>query len=80
MNGASRETGAGLGLQLKSLTGEVIEQAIRFNFFAFNNEPEYEAIITGLDLAIFMSSEKIFVRSDSQLVVGQVNGEYETRD
>ena len=27
-----------------------------------------------------MSSEKIVIRSDSQLVVGQVNGEYETRD
>ena len=50
------------------------------DFPTSNNEAEYEAIIVGIDLAIFVSSEKIFIRSDSQLVVGQVNGDYETRD
>ena len=50
------------------------------NFPASNNEAEYEAIIAELDLAIFVSSEKIVIRSDYQLVVGQVNGECETRD
>ena len=69
----------GLGLQLKALTREIIEQAIRLNFLASNNEAEYEAIIVGIDLAISMSSEKLIIRSDSQLVVGQVNGEYEIR-
>ena len=69
-----------LGLQLKAPTGEVIEQAIRLNFPASNNKAEYEAMIAGLDLTISMSLEKIIIRSDSQLVVGQVNGEYETRD
>ena len=68
------------GCNLNPHLEEVIEQAIRLNFFSFNNEAEYEAIIAGLDLAISVSSEKIIVRSDSQLVVGQVNGEYETRD
>ena len=47
---------------------------------ASKNEVKYEEIIAGIDLAIFISSEKIIIRSDSQLVVGQVNGEYETRD
>ena len=45
-----------------------------------NNEVEYEAILAGIDLAISVSSEKIIIQSDSQLVVGQVNGEYETQD
>ena len=80
MDGASRQTGAELGLQLEAPTGEVIERAIRLDFHTSNNEVEYEAIIAGLDLAISISSEKIIKRSDSQLVVGQVNGEYETRD
>ena len=70
----------GLGLQLKDPTGEVIEQAIHLNFLASNKEAEYEAIITGLNLTISVFSVKIIIRSDSQLVVGQVNGEYETRD
>ena len=46
----------------------------------FNNEAEYEAYLAGIDLVIFVSSEKIIIQSDSQLVVGQVNGEYKTRD
>ena len=80
MDGASRQMGAGLGLQLKAPTGEIIEQAIRLDFPASKNEAEYKAIIVGIDLAIFVCSEKIIIRSDSQWVVGQVNGEYETRD
>ena len=72
--------GAGLRLQLKAPIGEIIEQAIRLDFPASNNEAEYEAIIAGIDLAIFVSLEKIIMRNDSQLVVGRVNGEYETRD
>ena len=78
--GAPRQTGAGLGLKLKAPTGEIIEQAVRLDFPASNNEAEYEAIIVSLDLAISVSSEKIIIRSGSQLVVGQFNGEYETRD
>ena len=78
MDGALRQLGAQLGLQLKAPTGEIID--IRLNFTASNNETEYEAIIAGIDLAISVSSEKIIIRSDSQLVVGQVNGKYETRD
>ena len=41
---------------------------------------ENEAILVGIDLAQSLSSEKLLICSDSQLVVGQVNGEYETRD
>ena len=80
MDNFSQQMGVGLGLQLKAPIEEIIEQAIRLNFSASNNEAEYEAIIAGLDLAISMSSEKIYIRSDSQLVVGQINGEYEARD
>ena len=50
------------------------------DFLVSNNEAEYEAIIARIDLALSISLEKIIIRSDSQLVVGQVNGEYETRD
>ena len=36
--------------------------------------------MAGLDLTISVSSKRIIIRSDSRLVVSQVNGEYETRD
>ena len=44
------------------------------------NVAEYAAIIAGINLAISLSLEKIIIRSDSQLVVEQVNGEYEIID
>ena len=80
MDGASRKTEVGVGLQLKTSTGERIEQAIQLDLPTCNNEAKYEAILTGIDLATSVSLEKIIIQSDSQLVVGQVNREYETRD
>ena len=80
MDGASRQTGAGVGLQLEAPTGERVEQAIRLDFLTSNNETKYEAILTRIDLAQSVSSEKLLIRSDSQLVVEQVNKEYETQD
>ena len=65
MDGAFRKTGAGVGLQLKAPTGERIEQAIRLDFPASNNEAEYEAIVADIDLAISVSSEMIIIQSDS---------------
>ena len=80
MDGASRRTGVGLGLQLKAQTREIIEQDICLDFPASNNEAKCEAVIAGIDLIISVSSEKIIIRSNSQLMVGQVIGDYETRD
>ena len=80
MDGASRQTGAQVDLQLKALTGERVEQAIRLDFPVSNNETEYESILVEIDLAQSLSSKKLLIRSDSQMVVGQVNEEYETRD
>ena len=49
-------------------------------FSASNNESEYVAILAGIELAATVSFDKILIQSDSQLVVGQVNAEYESRD
>ena len=80
MDGASRQTGASISLQLNSPGGDKIEQVVRLGFSASNNESEYEAILAGIELAAAISAEKIIIRSDSQLVVRQVNAEYESRD
>ncbi|RVW31030.1 Retrovirus-related Pol polyprotein from transposon 17.6 [Vitis vinifera] len=55
VDGASRSSGSGVGLLLQSPTGEHLEQAIRLGFSASNNEAEYEAILSGLDLALALS-------------------------
>ena len=77
MDGTSHQMGAGVGLQLKALTREKKEQAIRLDFSTSKNETEYKTIIIGIDLTKYVSLEKLIIRSDSQLVVGQVNREYE---
>ena len=56
MDEVSRQTGVGVGLQLKALTRERLEQAIRLDFPASNNETEYEAILAEIDLAQSVSS------------------------
>ena len=67
-------------MKLKAPIGERIDQAIRLDFPASNNDIEYEEILAGIDPTTFVSSEKIIKQNDSQLVVGQVNREYDTRD
>ena len=59
VDGASRASGSGVGLLLQSLTGEHLEQAIRLGFPASNNEAEYEAILSGLDLALALSVSRV---------------------
>ncbi|RVW60099.1 Gypsy retrotransposon integrase-like protein 1 [Vitis vinifera] len=80
VDGASRSSGSGVGLLLQSPTGEHLEQSIRLGFPASNNEAEYEAILSGLDLALALSVSKLHVYSDSQLVVRHVQKEYEAKD
>ena len=80
VDGASRQSGADIGLQLTSPTGERIEQEVRLSFSATNNESEYVAMIARLELALAMGAASLSIQSDSQLVVRQVNAEFESRD
>ena len=80
VDGASRSSGSGVGLLLQSPLGEQLEQAIRLGFPASNNKAEYEAILSGLDLALTLSVSKLRVYNDSQLVVRHVQEEYEAKD
>ena len=80
VDGASRSSGSEVGLLLQSPTGEHLEQAIRLGFPVSNNEAEYEAILSEMDLALALSISRLRVYSDSQLVVRQVQKEYEAKD
>ena len=65
VDGASKQTGASIGLQLTSSIGERIEQAVRLGFNATNNESKYEAMIVGLEIALAMGANHLSVQSDS---------------
>ena len=53
-----------------------IRYAVKLKYNAANNVVEYEALLTGLKLAIEVRAEHLKVYSDSQLVVNQVKGTY----
>ena len=49
-------------------------------FPATNNEAEYEGILMGLRLGKALRATNLLVQSDSKLVVGQIKGDYETKE
>ncbi|XP_059668819.1 uncharacterized protein LOC132313899 [Cornus florida] len=80
VDGSSNQMGVGIGIQLRTLEGTTLSQAIRLEFNATNNEAEYEALIAGLKLAKELKIKNLIAYNDSQLVIRQVTGEYGTKD
>ncbi|GKV08871.1 hypothetical protein SLEP1_g20442 [Rubroshorea leprosula] len=80
MDGAASIEGSGAGAVLVGPDGFKSEHALRFKFQTTNNAAEYEALVYGLKLASELRVQSIQVFSDSQLVVGQVNGSCDIRD
>ena len=50
------------------------------SFSSTNNEAEYEVLLVGMAMVQKMGGKTMEIFSDSRLVVGQVQGELETRD
>ncbi|XP_077225200.1 uncharacterized protein LOC143858433 [Tasmannia lanceolata] len=80
VDGAANAGGCGAGLVLVSPDSFLVEYAIKLEFEVSNNEAEYEALLSGLDLAIEMNADCLRVHNDFQLIVGQVNGLYEAKE
>nr|CAN74514.1 hypothetical protein VITISV_008334 [Vitis vinifera] len=57
----------------------LLEKAVRLGFHSSNNEVGYEALLIGISLALLVQASHLNIRSDSQLVVNQVQGGYEAR-
>lgn len=51
-----------------------------YQFKSSNNGAEYEPLIAGLRLAISLRVEKLRVKTDSRFVVGQLNGNFATKE
>nr|XP_025611816.1 uncharacterized protein LOC112705182 [Arachis hypogaea] len=75
-----RTVGSGAGIILVSEGGTQIEVSLKFEFPAFNNQAEYEALIAWLKLAEEVGATKEMVFSDSQVVTSRINGEYQAKD
>lgn len=79
VNGSSSKHGSGAGVLLISLEEHKIPYALRFRFKVTNNEAEYEALVASLRLAREVKAEWLAIFSDSQLVVCQIQGEYQAK-
>ncbi|XP_031106129.1 uncharacterized protein LOC116010757 [Ipomoea triloba] len=77
-DGSSRKKGAGAGIVVTTPEGFKAYYAILLRFSPTNNEAEYEALIAGLQRARQLGAKTIRAKTDSALVVGQVNGEFVT--
>jgi ribonuclease HI len=56
--------------------GDILKYAIQLDFPATNNVAEYEGLVIELRLAKDLGIRQLLIRGNSQLVIKQVNKEY----
>ena len=69
MDGAANAQGSGAGMILTSPDGIDVGYALRFGLQTSNNEAEYEAIISRLNLAHSMEADQL-AGSEQRLSIG----------
>ena len=80
IDGLSTQKGGGAGIVITSPEKDVLKYGVQLKFSITNNEAEYEALLAGLRIARALGAEKVVLKSDSQLVIGQVRGDFEAKE
>jgi len=70
---------ASIGVVIKNRIGETLEEVSRFIGKNTNNFAEYTALVVALETALKNGYKSIDIRSDSELVVKQIKGEYKVK-
>jgi ribonuclease HI len=70
---------AGAGSQLTTPDGAVVAEIAEGLGETTNNVAEYTAVIRGLERARDLGATDVLVRSDSQLLINQLNGVYKVK-
>ena len=71
---------AGYGVYLTDADGAPVDEIYGFLGVRTNNVAEYAGLIAALEYAIRAEADSLYVRSDSQLLVRQVNGQYRVKN
>lgn len=71
---------AGAGWVICTEEGELIARGNAFLGRRTNNEAEYDAVIRGLAAAGDLGAKEVGLRSDSELLVRQINGTYRVKE
>jgi ribonuclease HI len=70
---------AGFGVHAVDAKGALVAEHFGFIGVATNNVAEYEALVHAFRLATARGARRIEIRSDSELVVKQMNGLYKVK-
>jgi len=70
---------SGIGITLTNPEGEEFRYAIKLDFITTNNEAKYEVVLAKLSIVREINATNVEVRSDSQVVVGHIQGEFEAQ-
>jgi ribonuclease HI len=71
---------AAIGVVLKDETGNTVASISQRLGATTNNQAEYRAIIAGLEKAVSLGVRNVIVKSDSELMVKQINGLYRVKN
>jgi ribonuclease HI len=70
---------AGIGVVLKTPSGEILATEARFLGHTTNNVAEYRALLLGLEKALECGVKRLQVRADSELLIRQLLGKYRVK-
>ncbi|MHB1361801.1 MAG: Nif3-like dinuclear metal center hexameric protein [Thermoleophilia bacterium] len=71
---------AGIGVVLAGPDGEVVDTIANYIGEATNNIAEYQAMVSGLELALERGIDRLAIFSDSELIVRQLEGAYKVKN
>ena len=82
MDGGSRGNPgpSGIGVVLKDDSDNIVKEYYKNLGITTNNVAEYNAVIYGLQEALFLKAEKVDLYIDSQLVTQQLKGEFRVKN
>jgi ribonuclease HI len=71
---------AAIGVIIQDQAGNSLARISRRLAATTNNQAEYRAVIIALEKAISLGARNVMLKSDSELVVNQINGKYKIRN
>ena len=80
VDGSSNPKEAGAGIVLDGPNDILLEKSLHFAFKTSNNQAKYEAILAGLSLARKFCVKTLTCKTDSKLIVGNLNDEFQIKD
>ncbi|GLJ36903.1 hypothetical protein SUGI_0745930 [Cryptomeria japonica] len=79
-DGSYNQHGSSASILFITPKGQTIPRSYRLMFPCTNNVVEYEALVIGIKMVVEWRIIELKVYGDSQLVINQINNDYQTKD